>query len=69
MDETNVKAATNQHGPLDSVEIAHALEVLAYHDMNYLSRPMGDNAQRSAETQRLLRSAAVQMRMGRHGTA
>jgi hypothetical protein len=40
--------------PLDYVRVALAIETLAYHDKNYLSRNLSDNVQISEEIQALL---------------
>ena len=41
----------------DYIEVALALEVLSYHNKNYLNNAMCDNCKRSEEMQWLLREA------------
>lgn len=48
--------------PFDYVEVALALEVLAYHNKNYLSGPMSDDCIRSEEMQLLLTEALKRAR-------
>ena len=47
------------HSPnaMDYVRVALAIETLAYHDKNYLSKNMSDNARISEEIQALLTEA------------
>lgn len=47
---------------LENIEIALAIETLAYHDKNYLDSTIaGSNAKRSEIMQRLLRDAAKEL--------
>ena len=48
--------------PFDFVEVALALEILAYHNKNYLSKPMCDDCVRSEEMQLLLQEALKRKR-------
>lgn len=43
--------------PIENIETALALEILAYHDKNYLANDLLHNKERSEEMQRLLREA------------